>query len=70
MCHKCKNVFVPRHLIVEWLPHPEPYGEAIVVFENGMWTDVYTGTDGTIVTPTNDRALISYLRRHRKQSKC
>jgi hypothetical protein len=69
MRNGCKIVFVPRHLIVEWLPHPEPYGEAIVVFENGMWTDVYTKEDGRVVTPTNDRALIRYLRRHPTKTK-
>jgi hypothetical protein len=63
----CQTIQVPKHLIKEWLPHPEPNGEGIVVFENGMWTDVYVRSDGTIITPTNDRALFRDLRRNKKQ---
>ncbi len=58
------NITVPRHLVIETLEHPEEYGEAIVVLENGMWTDVYTNQDGEWFTPTNDFALIRYLRKH------
>jgi hypothetical protein len=62
---KTRNVIVPKHLIVEWLAHPEPYGEAIVVLANGMWTDVYTLDNGIIITPTNDVELTKYLRKNR-----
>ncbi|HEY8395589.1 MAG TPA: hypothetical protein VIK96_02300 [Bacilli bacterium] len=58
---KSKKVIVPRKLVVETEPHPEPYGEAIVVLENGMWTDVYTDDDGNLFTITNDEELIAYL---------
>jgi hypothetical protein len=58
---------VPKHLITQWLPHPEPYGEAIVVLKNGMWTDVYTRNKGSsIITITNDQSLIKYLRQNKK----
>ena len=64
---KDQNVIVPKHLIVETLPHPEEYGEAIVVLKNGMWTDIYTMPNGDIITPTNDEALTKYLRQELKK---
>lgn len=56
-----KKVLVPKKLIVERHPHPEPYGEAIVVLKNGMHTDIYTDDDGSLFTITNDDELIEYL---------
>lgn len=53
---------VPKHLVKSTHEHPEPYGEAIVILVNGMYTDVYTGKDGEYYTPTNDYALIAYLK--------
>lgn len=60
-----RYVLVPRHLIVQWLPHPEPYGGAIVVLKNKMWTDVYVLRGGRILTKTNDQPLIRYLARNK-----
>ncbi|ABX81844.1 hypothetical protein [Acholeplasma laidlawii] len=53
---------VPKHLVVSTHEHPEPYGEAIVVLVNGMYTDVYTKSDGEYYTTTNDDDLIAYLK--------
>lgn len=59
-----KKVIVPKKLIKEASPYPEPYGEAIVILENGMWIDVYTDEDGILYTITNDDELISYLEKN------
>jgi len=59
-----RKVIVPRKLVMETHPHPEPYGEAIVILENGMWTDVYTDDDGNLFTITNDDELIEYLEKN------
>lgn len=58
------RVYVPRMLIQDFVPHPEPYGEAIVVLLNGMFTDVYTDDNGDLFTVTNDEELITYLLQH------
>jgi len=63
-----KKVIVPKKLVIERLPHPEPYGEAIVILENGMYTDVYTADDGSLFTITNDEALIEYLESHKEKT--
>lgn len=59
---KTKNVIVPRKVVLRHETHPEPYGESIVVFENGMFTDVYTDEKGRLITNTNNKKLIAYLR--------
>jgi len=66
---KLQNVVVPKHLIVDTQPHLEEYGESIVILKNGMWTDIYTRPNGEIFTPTNDDALIKYLRQERRKIK-
>lgn len=53
---------VPKNLVVSTHEHPEAYGEAIVVLVNGMYTDVYTKSDGEYYTTTNDDDLIAYLK--------
>lgn len=58
---KTRTIHVPRSLIKYHMPHPEVYGESIVVLENEMTTDVYTFDDGKLYTQTNNNALISYL---------
>ena len=55
-------ILVPRMCVAYHLPHPEPYGESVVVLVNGMWTDVYTNKNNQLYTPTNNTALIRYLR--------
>lgn len=59
---KCIKIIVPRLLIEHYLPHPEYSGEVLVVLENGLFTDVYTDSDFNLVTSTNDKELIRYLR--------
>ncbi|TVP94552.1 MAG: hypothetical protein EA374_06555 [Acholeplasmatales bacterium] len=59
---KTHHVIVPRAVVKHFLPHPEPYGEALVVLLNDMWTDVYTNDANQLYTPTNDKALIRYLK--------
>lgn len=56
-------ILVRRMCVAYHLPHPEPYGESVVVLVNGMWTDVYTNKNNQLYTPTNNTALIRYLRR-------
>jgi len=55
------QIKVPRMLVQRFLPHPEVYGEAFVLLDNGMVTDVYTTDSGELITITNDRKLIKYL---------
>lgn len=62
---KSVEVVVPESLIQDFTPHPEPYGLAIAVLKNGMYTDVYKNRDGTFFTLTNDFPLIMYLRQER-----
>jgi hypothetical protein len=59
---KTRKMIVPRYVIERHYPHPELYGESIVVLENGLTTDVYTDLDGTLFTETNQKELIDYLR--------
>jgi hypothetical protein len=61
---KTKKCIVSRHLVVAHMPHPEPYGESIVVLENDMTTDVYTDDQGRLYTETNNFKLIQYLKKH------
>lgn len=56
------HIKVPRMLVLRFLPHPEEYGEALVLLANGMATDVYTTESGDLVTITNDKKLIKYLK--------
>lgn len=56
----CITITIPSHLIVEVLEHPEPYGDAIVVLRNGLWTDALHQDSGWF-TITNDEVLIAYL---------
>lgn len=63
---KSRTVKIPKHLIVEELEHPEPYGDIIVVLANGMWTDAYIDDNQEMYTITNDRALINYLQKNNK----
>ena len=58
---KSKKCIVPRSLVVAHMPHPEPYGESIVVLKNNMTTDVYTDDQGRLFTETNNLKLIKYL---------
>jgi hypothetical protein len=62
---KCIKIIVPRLLIEHYLPHPEYSGEVLVVLENGLFTDVYIDGDFNLVTSTNDRELIRYLRKNK-----
>lgn len=55
------KIYVPKNIIIEFLEHPEEYGDDIVVLKNGMWTDVFKDDDGQLYTLTNDDALIKYL---------
>lgn len=65
---KSIEIIVPRHLVIKYYLHPEPYGEYIVELVNGMWTDVYTNENGVLFTITNDETLITYLKTHQPQS--
>jgi len=56
------TMVVPRTLVKHHSPHPEPYGESIVVLINDMYTDVYTNDSGELCTITNNEALIDYLK--------
>ena len=59
---KTVTMVVPRTLVKYHSPHPEPYGESIVVLINDMYTDVYTNDSGELCTITNNEALIDYLK--------
>jgi len=56
------TLVIPKDLIIGEEAHPEPYGEKIVILENGMWTDVYTDDNGNYYTITNDNDLIEYIK--------
>ena len=58
---KTRVIHVPRSLVKYHMPHPEAYGESIVVLENDMTTDVYTFDDGKLYTETNNKGLINFL---------
>ena len=57
---------VPRNLIQKFYPHPEPYGDGDYVVDliNGMYTDVFYREEGDFITVTNDKVLISYLKKN------
>ena len=59
---KSIEIIVPRKLIVDFMQHPELYGDYIVELQNGMHTDVYYREEGDFITKTNDEELIHYLR--------
>lgn len=63
------RVYVPRMLIQDFVPHPEPYGEAVVVLLNGMFTDVYTDSHGRLFSITNDQDLIRYIKSFKGNNK-
>lgn len=58
---------VPRNLIQKFYPHPEPYGDGDYVVDliNGMYTDVFYREEGDFITITNDKELISYLKKNK-----
>jgi hypothetical protein len=63
---KSIEVIVPRNLINKFYLHPEPYGDGAYVVDlvNGMFTDVFFREMGDFVTITNDKELISYLKKN------
>lgn len=60
------EVKVPRNLIKKFYQHPEPYEDGYYVVDliNGMYTDVFYQEEGDFFTITNDKALISYLKKN------
>ena len=68
---KSIEIIVPRNLITEFYPHPEPYGDGsyIVDLINGMYTDVFYREEGDFITVTNDSELVSYLKKNRSESR-
>lgn len=56
------KIYIPKDLIKNEHKHPEPYGEKIVVLQNGMWTDIYSDDNGNYYTLTNDEKLIAYIK--------
>lgn len=62
---KVINAKVPRNLIKKFCPHPEVYGDFIVVLINDMYTDVYYCEEGDFFTPTNDKKLVKYLKKNK-----
>ena len=52
---------IPKNAIVEFFPHPEPYGYKMALFPNGMYTDVYEDGNGDYYSKTNDLDLINYM---------
>ena len=63
---KSIEISVPRNLIRKFYPHPEPYGDGDYVVDliNGMYTDVFYREEGDFITITNDKELISYLKKN------
>jgi len=63
---KSIEINVPRNLIKKFYPHPEPYGDGSYVVDliNGMYTDVFYQEEGDFITITNDKDLISYLKKN------
>ena len=59
---KSIEIKVPRKLVSEYLPHPESYGDYVVILKNGMHTDVYYDGGTGYYTITNDEVLIEYLK--------
>lgn len=52
---------IPKDMIVEFFPHPEPYGYKMALFPNGMYTDVYEDGVSDYYSKTNDLDLINYV---------
>lgn len=63
---KSIEVIVPRRLIKKFYKHPEPYGDGAYVVDliNGMYTDVFYREEGGFITVTNEKDLITYLKKH------
>ena len=63
---KSIEIIVPRNLIKKFYRHPEPYGDGDYVVDliNGMYTDVFYREEGDFITITNDKELISYLKKN------
>ena len=63
---KSIEISVPRNLIKKFYPHPEPYGDGDYVVDliNGMYTDVFYREEGDFITITNDKELISFLKKN------
>ena len=53
-------------MIQKFYRHPEPYGDGDYVVDliNGMYTDVFYREEGDFITITNDKELISYLKKN------
>lgn len=68
---KTREMIVPRDLIKKFYPHPEPYGDGdyVVDLVNDMYTDVFYREEGDFITVTNNKALISYLRKNQMKSR-
>ncbi len=68
---KSIEVIVPRKLIKKFYLHPEPYGDGAYVVDliNGMFTDVFYREEGDFVTVTNEKDLITYLKKNQSISK-
>ncbi len=64
---KTREINVPRNLIKKFYRHPEPYGDGDYVVDliNGMYTDVFYQEEGDFITITNDKELISYLKKNK-----
>ncbi|AUD65805.1 hypothetical protein BK011_08950 [Tenericutes bacterium MZ-XQ] len=66
---KSIEINVPRKLIKKFYRHPEMYGQGDYVVDliNDMYTDVFYREEGDFVSITNDKQLISYLRKNQKE---
>jgi len=64
---KSIEINVPRNLIKKFYRHPEPYGDGdyVVDLVNGMYTDVFYREEGDFITITNDKDLISFLKKNK-----
>ena len=67
---KSIEIIVPRNLIKKFYRHPEPYGDGDYVVDliNGMYTDLFYREEGDFITFTNDKDLISYLKKNQMKS--
>jgi hypothetical protein len=63
---KSIEIIVPRNLIKKFYPHPEGYGDGDYVVDliNNMYTDVFYREEGHFVTITNNKDLISFLKKN------
>ena len=68
---KSIEIKVPRNLIKKFYRHPEPYGDGDYVVDliNGMYTDVFYREEGDFITITNDKELISFLKKNQVKSR-